>query len=141
MNESIELLNALYRQSAKESRTLGVLLSSVENQSLRRDILCQICDCDGVNREAGEEITAFGEKPKNLPLKDRVSIIGANMSVNGNNSCENVARIISNASSSGARELTHIMNNCINSAPRIYSLARRYVANAEKSTERMKPYL
>ncbi len=141
MNESIELLNALYRQSAKESRTLGVILSSVENQSLRRDILCQICDCDGVNREAGEEMAALGEKPKNLPLKDRVSIIGANMSVNGNNSCENIARIISSSASSGARELTHTMNNCINSAPKIYSLARRYVACEEKSTERMKPYL
>lgn len=141
MNESMELLNELYRQSAKESRTLGVLLSSVENQSLRRDILCQICDCDGVNREAGEEITALGEKPKNLPLKDRMSIIGANMSVNGNNSCENIARIISSESSSGARKLTHTMNNCINSSPKVYSLARRYVAVAEKSAERMKPYL
>ena len=63
------------------------------------------------------------------------------MSVEIDPTLSNVAQIVSECSASGITDVTKTMNNCLNSSPKAYDLARRLVAAEERSRERVKYYL
>lgn len=142
MNETNILLTAVYNRTQRASKTLGMLLPSVENKSLRRDIITQIGEYDKINKEAGEEICSAGNQPrKNLSVKERMNVWGMSLNVSANSSCENVAKVISYDSSSGVMEIVKTMNSCVNSTPAAYNLARKLVVQEENGISKMKPYL
>lgn len=142
MNETNILLTAVYNRTQRASKTLGMLLPSVENKSLRRDIITQIGEYDKINKEAGEEICSAGNQPrKNLSVKERMNVWGMSLNVSANSSCENVAKVISYDSRSGVMEIVKTMNSCVNSTPAAYNLARKLVVQEENGISKMKPYL
>lgn len=142
MNETDFLLKKIYCRTQKASKTLGMLLSNVENKSLRRDIISQIAEYDKINKEAGEAICAIGNHPpKNISVKERVNVWGMSLGASANPSCENVAKILSAESGKGVIEIVGVMNNCVNSSPSAYNLARKLIAREENGINKMKPYL
>jgi hypothetical protein len=142
MDENIKLLNSVFKSTLTASKKLGAILPSIENKSLRRDIISQMSEYDRINKSVGDELCFFGEKPKSkLSLKDKVSVLGTGIEISTNPSCEHAAQMIAQTSGNGALGITGIMNSCVNSTPRIYDLARKYVACEERGIERMKPYL
>ncbi len=142
MNETDFLLKKIYNRTQKASKTLGMLLTNVENKSLRRDIISQITEYDKINKEAGEAICEIGKQPqKNISVKERVNVWGMSLAASTNPSCGNVAKIISAESGKGVIEIVGAMNNCVNSTPSAYSLARKLVSREENGINKMKPYL
>lgn len=142
MDETSILLSAVYNRTQRASKSLGMILPSVENKSLRRDIISQISEYDKINKEAGEEICSAGNQPrKKLSVKERVNVWGMSLNISANSSCENVAKVISYDSSSGVLEIVKTMNSCVNSSPAVYNMARKLVAQEENGISKMKPYL
>lgn len=142
MNENMQILSSVYDTSKSQSKTLGAMLTHVNNKSLRGALLSQIIEYDRISRDAGEQICALGQKPKTShPVKERLSVWNASMRTQSNPAPSNVAKMVSLMSHEAQDSTVCTMNNCQNSSPASYNLARRLVKATEKSHEKMKHFL
>ncbi len=142
MNENMQILSNVYDTSKSQSKTIGAMLTHVNNKSLRGALLSQIIEYDKISRDAGEMICALGKKPKTShPVKEKLSVWNAGMRSHANPAPSNIAKMVSLMSHEAQDSTVGTMNSCINSSPTSYNLARRLVKATEKSHEKMQSFL
>ena len=137
-----QLLSSVFNETRKQSMLLGELLTKTDNRSMRVAILSQIESYDEINKSAGEEICALGLTPKSKgSLSDKLSVLGASISVGTNPSLSNIARTVTENSKKCTEKTQSVMEDCRCATPSAYNIARKLIASEEENRNRINKFL
>lgn len=141
MEKDLELLNKIYEASYIESGILNYMLPSVQNASIRKEIIREINEYDKINTDIKSEICNLGKKPSKPILREVSSKIGTKINLSLNSNVSNIAKMIIKETNENILELTQIMNKSQLSTPKCYDLGRRLLKEERKNVESISQFL
>lgn len=142
MEENLELLNELYKNSKMGEETIQTLLPSVEDQKLKadlekqRDVYLDIC------QKSRQEISKRNAHPEKISAMTKMSAnMGVKMNTLIDKSSSHIADMMIQGSTMGIVSATEGLNNHPNADKPVTDLAKDIVRFEQDNIERMKRYL
>lgn len=142
MDQNLEFLNDIYRNTKIGEESLGTLLKRVDDIHMKKDIITQMEGYACLNAKARNQIEKSGGKPQEVgPMKKAMVNNGIRMNAMTDQSNTHFAEMLIQGSTMGIVQATEAMNKYEAAEQDVKSLANEVVSFEQNNIERLKAYL
>ena len=140
--QSIDLLSAMYQNSAVSSDCIERILRRIDDTKLKSTLQNQLDTYETVNSTVKKQLQHEGHKPSGgHDLIAKTAARGTALKTLADPSPSNVAKIMIKGSSTGIIDLTKAVNNCSLADTEVLKQANDYISHEQAYIDQMKSFL
>lgn len=142
MNETVEMLNDVYKNAKIGEESMGTLLKVVEDTTLKRDILTQMEGYTSLEEKACRQLKSAGRKPEAVGRMEKMMVNGGvKMNTMTNRSPTHIAEMLIQGSTMGIINAKESLSRYPGAGQEAVRLAEEIVQFEQNNIERLKEYL